>query len=677
MLVVDFMHEFELGVWKAIFTHLIRILMAHGDDAVQSLNERYRLVPTFGKATIRRFSNNASAMKKLAARNFEDLLQCALPVFEELLPDAHNTIILDLLFTLAYWHALAKLRLHTDFTLDQLQAVTTMLGRQLRYFTRVTCAAFTTKELPREEAARGRRTAKKAAAASAAGTAPPKSRGTGGSKIKVFNMETYKGHSLGDYVRTIRFFGTVDSYSTQPGELEHRRVKRYYARTNKNDAVGQMTQLERRESALLKISREKLEAERIPPISTLENPVVVPAAEQPVPPTTGKRKRKLRTAPKKVQPTLDFAESESLPYTAPDAHFHISQSRNFHCNIPTWLSQNEGDPAVIDFLPKLREHLLGRLLHPTWSGNGREFTPEEHAKLLIVNDTLYRHKVLRINYTSYDVRRGQDSMNPRTHADIMMLAPEDDTNSDSHPFTYARVIGVFHVDVRHNVLGASTSAVPISFLWVRRFRLDHTFKGGFKRKRLHRVEFIPNSDPTAYGFVDPDEVIRGAHLVPAFAHGPTEPVSYTSLARRKDEFDDWLYHYVNFFVDRDMFMRYLGGGVGHYQVQVPDNEGSDTELQDDEESEGEPEPDEDVLPVAGSAVPPVGDDDQEEEEEEEPRAAEEEEEILSSGEEDEGDPWADDSDEEQEEDPDSDNLGPEDGEDLENLAPADFGYDDL
>ncbi|KAJ7662384.1 hypothetical protein B0H17DRAFT_951378, partial [Mycena rosella] len=218
-------------------------------------------------------------------------------------------------------------------------------------------------------------------------------------------METYKGHSLGDYVRTIRFFGTVDSYSTQPvsnssyrnlecvsdsiqGELEHRRVKRYYARTNKNDAVGQMTQLERRESALLKISREKLEAE----------------PEQPVPPTTGKRKRKLRTAPKKVQPTLDFAESESLPYTAPDAHFHISQSRNFHCNIPTWLSQNEGDPAVIDFLPKLREHLLGRLLHPTWSGNGREFTPEEHAKLLIVNDTLYRHKVLRINYTSYDVR---------------------------------------------------------------------------------------------------------------------------------------------------------------------------------------------------------------------------------------------------------------------------------
>jgi hypothetical protein len=40
MLVVDFMHEFELGVWKAVFTHLIRILVAHGGDAVQSLNDR-------------------------------------------------------------------------------------------------------------------------------------------------------------------------------------------------------------------------------------------------------------------------------------------------------------------------------------------------------------------------------------------------------------------------------------------------------------------------------------------------------------------------------------------------------------------------------------------------------------------------------------------------------------
>jgi hypothetical protein len=41
MFVVDLLHEFELGVWKAIFTHLMRILFAAGGTAIQELNWRY------------------------------------------------------------------------------------------------------------------------------------------------------------------------------------------------------------------------------------------------------------------------------------------------------------------------------------------------------------------------------------------------------------------------------------------------------------------------------------------------------------------------------------------------------------------------------------------------------------------------------------------------------------
>jgi hypothetical protein len=85
MLVPDFMHEFELGVWKAVFTHLVRILVSHSDGTIQEFNRRYRQVPTFGRSTIRRFSENASGMKKLAARNFEDLLQVRLQLKSELL----------------------------------------------------------------------------------------------------------------------------------------------------------------------------------------------------------------------------------------------------------------------------------------------------------------------------------------------------------------------------------------------------------------------------------------------------------------------------------------------------------------------------------------------------------------------------------------------------------------
>ena len=36
---------------------------------------RYRRVPTFGRGTIRQFHKNASAMKRLAAQDFKDLLQ--------------------------------------------------------------------------------------------------------------------------------------------------------------------------------------------------------------------------------------------------------------------------------------------------------------------------------------------------------------------------------------------------------------------------------------------------------------------------------------------------------------------------------------------------------------------------------------------------------------------------
>jgi len=43
MLVVDLLHEFELGVWKALFAHLIRLLHAAGrgsDDIVVELDRR-------------------------------------------------------------------------------------------------------------------------------------------------------------------------------------------------------------------------------------------------------------------------------------------------------------------------------------------------------------------------------------------------------------------------------------------------------------------------------------------------------------------------------------------------------------------------------------------------------------------------------------------------------------
>ena len=55
-----------------------------------------------------------------------------------------------LLFTCAYWHGLAKLRMHTDETLTLLDTVTERLGQRLRRFQLKTCDAFNTQELKRE-----------------------------------------------------------------------------------------------------------------------------------------------------------------------------------------------------------------------------------------------------------------------------------------------------------------------------------------------------------------------------------------------------------------------------------------------------------------------------------------------------------------------------------------------
>ena len=103
-------------------------------------------------------------------------------------------MLLRLLYKAAEWHALAKLRIHTDATLNFFEATTREFGRLMRQFRDRTADEFDTVELPNENGAK---------------------RGGTSSKKKKLNLNTYKFHSLGDYVATIRLFGTTDSYSTQ------------------------------------------------------------------------------------------------------------------------------------------------------------------------------------------------------------------------------------------------------------------------------------------------------------------------------------------------------------------------------------------------------------------------------------------------------------------------------
>ncbi|KAG1864616.1 hypothetical protein C8R48DRAFT_656144 [Suillus tomentosus] len=511
-------------------------------------------------------------------------LFCAMAVFENLLPEPHNTIILDLLFDLASWHAYVKLRMHTTDTLDFFDIATTIiLGQSVRKFYKTTCNYYFTTELPDEYAARSRREAALAAKQNVMSTAPGKRKA--GPKYKSLNISTYKFHALGDYANTIRQRGTTDNYTTQPGELEHRHVKRWYPRTSKNKKtmVATMTRLEARERLVAKVLNQR-------------------------------------------QKTLaSVTQQEVRKRTSPSAHYHISKYPKCSHDIFAWVGEHD-DPAIKDFIPRLKDHLLARLRGIDYSGDEHNFSDEDRNQVIIVNNQLREHSVLRINYTTYDMRREQDSINPRTHVDVLMLSHEND--NDRHPYWYARVVKIFDLDVWYRAQGATSVWAPtrMNVLFVRWFGRDIEYKAGWSAKRLYCIGFFKHDDPEGFGFVDPDQVIRGVHLIPGFEHGHTDTrlhqqttMAFYSSYRALQSHS--LYFYVNHFVDRDMFMRFRGGGVGHKVTRewdeflrndgaVPSHEEEDVQL-DPEESDMEDEAVDDH-DSDGSAHEDPGDDEENE-----------------------------------------------------------------
>ncbi|EJF56152.1 hypothetical protein DICSQDRAFT_29860, partial [Dichomitus squalens LYAD-421 SS1] len=137
----------------------------------------------------------------------------------------------------------------------------------------------------------------------------------------------------------------------------------------------------------------------------------------------------------------------------------------------------------------------------------------------------------------------------------------------THPYLYARVIGLLHVNAY--LAGDDLSGVEdtepraVQVLWVRWFDVD-TSAPGIKSRRLPRLKWA-STDDTPFGFISPRQVLRTAQLIPAFNHGQSDTaLPGPSIARQDDEDDiDWIDHYVGIFVDRDMFMHYCGDGVGH------------------------------------------------------------------------------------------------------------------
>ena len=213
------------------------------------------------------------------------------------------------------------------------------------------------------------------------------------------------------------------------------------------------------------------------------------------------------------------------------------------------------------FILKLRAHILPRIaaihheINPQWDPpvcdileTGSEDSALESClsqlkHVLFKGDKIYRHCLLRINYTTYDLQHEFDSINPHTdNRDIMLLSNPDSGNH--HLFCCARVLGIFHANIIYTGPGSKDfKSRRVEFLWVQWFEVLWDCSSMWEHDILDTVRLLPMDDQDAFGFVDPANVLRGCHIIPSFANGRLHPGA--AMSHCVGDSDDWKWYYVN------------------------------------------------------------------------------------------------------------------------------------
>ena len=263
--------------------------------------------------------------------------------------------------------------------------------------------------------------------------------------------------------------------------------------------------------------------------------------------------------------SVQFVDQDLLPSCSLEVHYQIAQSKKHYQDISAWLLCNRNDvalqvhPCVIiqailklnktcvwiqDFLPKLKDHVLGHLLDNN-AGDLEVFTQLQRNALSFINNRIYQHRVLCVNYTTYNLWWAQDLLNPSTHADIMLLSHKDIENP--HPYWYARIVGIFHANIQYHGPEVQDPAPQcIDFLWVQWFAWHKNIKSGWAARHLPCVGFYPQGESDVFSFVNPCDVIHGMHLIPAFRYGLTSELLPPSIVHQEsDNNKDWDWYYVN------------------------------------------------------------------------------------------------------------------------------------
>jgi hypothetical protein len=156
---------------------------------------------------------------------------------------------------------------------------------------------------------------------------------------------------------------------------------------------------------------------------------------------------------------------------------------------------------------------------------------------------------MHTNYTTYDVRRSQDILNVSTpQCNILVLSEQDDHQDDTsndHPFNYARILGIYHVNVVYVGPGMlDYQPHRMEFLWVRWYQRVDATRSGWDAHKLDCIQFLSVSEDDAFGFIDPSDVLRACHIIPAFSKGKRH-TDHKGLSRLGRDASDWAAYYVN------------------------------------------------------------------------------------------------------------------------------------
>ena len=204
---------------------------------------------------------------------------------------------------------------------------------------------------------------------------------------------------------------------------------------------------------------------------------------------------------------------------------------------------------------KLKVHLLSRLLQLIGCDpnevDGVGLDPWE--RVILQGNRIYSHKILRTDFTTYDVQHGQDVIHVGTPQSNVMLLNEGHnkfTGLSSHPYLYGKALGIYHANVSFSGLvpprvqqDFSNSFQRIDFVWIHWYNyLEPESEFSLGRVSLRLLD-SDKPGPEPLGFVDPADIIRATHLIPQFSGGgPREEKIKSRLVKEQDIWDAY---YVN------------------------------------------------------------------------------------------------------------------------------------